>query len=465
MRAKTVIEQQILASSFRDRNGFVFTREGTLYRQVNEAHKEYYDRLMQSGLYDALTESGLLVRHEDSGIDRAIAPDAYKVIRPEVVDFISYPYEWSFSQLKDAALATLSIQRLAMRYGMSLRDASAYNIQFYRGAPILIDTLSFEVLREGEPWIAYRQFCQHFLGPLSLMSYRDVRLQQLLRANIDGLPVDLVASLLPFRARMAFPLFLHVFLHARSQRRHSGMAVRDRVSGQFSLRAFTGLIDSLEKGVRRLTRRRQLSGWVDYYNEATHYSSEALEHKKRFVEQCLEALVPRLVWDLGANTGMFSRLASARGVTTVSFEMDPVCVEVNYTRARLEQEENLLPLVLDLTNPSPGIGWANEERAPLVERGPADLVIALALVHHLAIANNVPLERIAAFLSTLCRSLVIEFVPKNDEKVQQLLANRVDIFPDYTQQGFEGAFKRHFDIERCEEVRASERVLYLMRAH
>jgi hypothetical protein len=459
------MEHQVLPSSFRDRNGFVFTCEGTLYRQVNEAHKEHYDHLMQSGLYDALTESGLLVRHEDSGIERAVAPDAYKVISPEVVDFISYPYEWSFSQLKDAALATLSIQRLAMRYGMSLRDASAYNIQFHRGAPILIDTLSFEVLREGEPWIAYRQFCQHFLGPLSLMSYRDARLQQLLRANVDGLPVDLVASLLPFRARMAFPLFLHVFLHARSQRRYSGMAVRDRVSGRFSLRAFTGLIDSLEKGVRRLTRRRQLSGWVDYYNEADHYSSEALEHKTQFVEQCLEALVPGLVWDLGANTGMFSRLASARGATTVSFEMDPVCVEMNYARTRSEQEENLLPLVLDLTNPSPGIGWANEERAPLSERGPADLVIALALVHHLAIVNNVPLERIAAFLSTLGTSLVIEFVPKNDEKVQQLLSNRVDIFPDYTQQGFERAFKHHFDIERREEIRASERVLYLMRTH
>lgn len=460
-----MIEPQVLPSSFRDRNGFVFVREATLYRQVNKAHEEHFDRLMESGLYDALTERGLLVRHQDSGIDRAIAPDAYKVIRPDVVDFISYPYEWSFSQLKDAALATLSIQREAMRHGMSLRDASAYNIQFHRGAPILIDTLSFEVLREGEPWIAYRQFCQHFLGPLSLMSYRDVRLQQLLRANIDGLPVDLVASLLPFRARMAFPLFLHVFLHARSQRRHRGTAVREHVSGRFSLRAFTGLIDSLEKGIRRLTRRRELSGWVDYYDEASHYSSEALEHKKRFVEQCLESLGPGLVWDLGANTGMFSRLAAASGATTVSFEMDPVCVEENYAQARSKQEENLLPLVLDLTNPSPGIGWANEERATLVERGPADLAIALALVHHIAIANNVPFERIAAFLSTLCKNLVIEFVPKNDEKVQQLLVNRVDIFSDYSQQAFEGAFKQHFDIERREEIRASERVLYLMRAH
>jgi len=214
-----------LSASFRDPSGFLFTRQGVLYRQVNQAYQPHYDKLLNSGLYDKLVKAGLLIPHEEVGVEPAEPSLAYKVLRPERVDFISYPYEWSFSQLQDAALATMAIQKLALDAGMVLKDSSAYNIQFYRGRPVLIDTLSFEAYREGEPWVAYRQFCQHFLAPLSLMAYTDVRLNQLLRIYIDGVPLDLAVRLLPGRTRFDLGLATHIHLHAVAQQRYADKAV------------------------------------------------------------------------------------------------------------------------------------------------------------------------------------------------------------------------------------------------
>jgi len=456
-----------VAGSFRDPSGFVFRRAGVLYRQVNAVHAADYNHLMTSGLYDDLTRSGSLVAHEETSVEAEVPSKAHKVLRPEVVDFVSYPYEWCFGQLKDAALVTLDIQRRALDAGMSLRDASAYNIQFHRGRPLLIDTLSFEKLRPGTPWIAYRQFCQHFLAPLALMSYTDVRAGDLARIYLDGVPLDLATRLLPARARFRIPLLLHLFLHARGEKRYAGRSDQAGASGGragFTLQAFKGLIDSLSGGIEKMTAHEQRSTWVDYYGEADHYGPDSMGAKKDLVSSLIAEIDPALVWDLGANTGDFSRLASARGIKTIAFEADRACVEENYRRVKANGEKSLLPLVLDLTNPSPAIGWDNRERMTLRDRGPVDLVMALALLHHLAIANNVPLARVAELLSGLGRRLIIEFVPKTDEMVQRLLATREDIFGDYTRAVFEKEFERLFEIERVEEIAGSERVLYLMRA-
>jgi hypothetical protein len=416
---------------------------------------------MASGLYEKLVAAGLLIPHEETG--DPVTDDAYRVIRPERVGFISYPYEWCFGQLKDAALATLRIQEIALDFGMSLRDASAYNVQFRGGRPVLVDTLSFERVREGVPWVAYRQFCQHFLAPLALMAYRDVRLGQLLRTNVDGIPLDLAASLLPRRARLRFSLFLHLFSHARSQRRHALDAAAPRTGRRFTLRAFRGLIDSLGTAVRRLEWTPGRSVWSAYYAEDLGYSDEAFEHKKELVRKFVEEVAPGTVWDLGGNVGVFARIPAAQGIPTVCFDVDPSCVEANYRQVVADGETNLFPQVLDLTNPSPAVGWANRERQSLVERGPADMALALALVHHLAIGNNVPLPMVAEFLSETCRWLLVEFVPKEDPRVGTLLATREDIFPHYNVEGFERAFARRFHIERREEIRESPRILYLMR--
>jgi len=449
-----------IPGSFRDPSGFLFYRDGSLYRQVNITYKENYDHLMSSGLYEALADAELLLPHKEVDIEGARPDRAYKIIKPEVIPFISYPYEWTFSQLKMGALTTLEIAKRSLDFGMSLKDSSAYNIQFRKGRPIFIDTLSFEKYRAGEPWVAYRQFCQHFLAPLTLMSYRDIRLNQLFRVYIDGVPLDLASSLLPFRTRLKFSLFSHLHLHARSQKHFADKTVN--MSGhKVSRLSFLGLIDNLESAVRKLKWRPQGSEWANYY-EDTNYSPEALSHKREIVVRFLEEINPKMVWDLGANIGLFSRIASKRGIQTISFDIDPVAVEKNYLQCLKDDERNILPLLLDLTNPSPSIGWENEERKSLLERGPADAALALALVHHLAISNNLPLEKIAHFFSKICIWLIIEFIPKSDSQVQRLLLTREDIFPDYTKRVFEDEFQKYFSILNCVKIRDSERTMYFM---
>jgi hypothetical protein len=424
--------------------------------------------LVASGLFGRLIQARLLIPHQEVDIPPAEPVLAYKVIQPERVDFISYPYEWCFSQLKDAAMVTLKVQKMALQAGFSLKDSSAYNIQFQRGRPILIDSLSLESYQEGQPWAAYRQFCQHFLAPLALMSWRDVRLSQLLRLYIDGPPLDLASRLLPWRTRLDFGLLTHIHLHASLQKRPTAASApvstgNPRRSPTLSKVGLLGLIDSLEAAVKKLRWVNAETPWGEYYQEhAGHYSKAAFEHKRQVVQDFLAQAQPRRVWDLGANTGVFSRIASQQNIPTLAFDIDPLAVEKNYLTCQADGDELLLPLVLDLTNPSPALGWNNAERMSLGQRAPADAVLALALIHHLALANNVPLESLADFFAGICRWLVIEFVPKADSQVQILLASRPDIFPNYTQKGFEAAFQRCFRIHARVAVQDSPRTLYLL---
>ncbi len=452
-----------MGASFRDPSGFLFTRDGNLYRQINQSYAEEYGRLIESGLYDKLIKARILVPHTEVDIPPSDTTTAFKVIKPERIPFISYPYEWAFSQLKDAALATLSLQKRALKLEMSLKDASAYNIQFQNGKPLLIDTLSFEIYQEGKPWVAYRQFCQHFLAPLALMSYVDIRLGQLLRVYIDGVPLDIASELLPLRTKFNFGLLTHIHLHASAQRRYAGAAVKQPAAGKgMSKQSMIGLIESLESTIKKLTWKPAGTEWGNYY-EITNYTDAAFEHKKELVSKWLDQVNPHSVWDLGANTGVFSRLASGRGISTISFDIDPAAVEQNYRQVRSAKEQNILPLVLDLTNPSPAIGWHNRERESFSDRAPAEMIFALALIHHLAISNNVPFPQLADFFHDMGQWLIIEYVPKSDSQLQRLLASRVDIFDHYTRDDFEEIFRQRFDILETVQVRESERFIYLMR--
>ncbi len=423
------LSKKTLPGSFRDPSGFIFRSDGILYRQIQKSYKEHYDHLMASGLYENLAKAGLLIPHEEAGLRGDDSADFYKTIRPEAIPFISYPYEWSFSQLKDAALATLEIQKRALQHGMSLVDSSAYNIQYLRGRPVLIDTLSFRKYVEGEPWTAYRQFCQHFLAPLALMSMKDIRLGQLSRIYIDGVPLDLASGLLPSKSKLKFPLLLHLHLHAKSQKRYADRSVNIK-NRKVSCQAFLGLIDSLESAIAHFSWKPGGTEWADYYQD-TNYTAAGLEHKSQLVGEYLKEAQPRLLWDLGANDGHFSRIGGRMGALTISFDIDPACVERNYLQCKHEKDINLLPLLSDLTNPSPSIGWENEERMSIFERGPADAAMALALIHHLCISNNVPFVKAAVFFNRITRFLIIEFVPKDDSQVRRLLATREDIFPHY----------------------------------
>ena len=447
-------------ASFRDLEGFLFTREGILFRQINQCGKANYDKFMSSGLYERLVKAGQLIQHEEIDVQPAEAASVYKIIQPALVPFITYPYEWSFSQLKDAALTTLSIQKKALKAGLSLKDASAYNIQFVNGKPALIDTLSFELYREGQSWTAYRQFCQHFLAPLTLMAKRDVRLSQLLRIYIDGIPLDLTSRLLPLRTWFNTGLAAHIHFHAAAQKRYANME-KIKSTPSINKLGLTGLLDNLGKTVSSLKWQPRKSDWGDYY-DFTNYSAVAFNEKSRIIREWSRRISPMLVWDLGANTGSFSRIATEAGALTVAADIDPLAVEKNYLDVKKNNETKLLPIVLDLTNPSAGLGWANNERSSFTERGPADLVLALALIHHLAISNNVPLTNLAEFFAHMGKQLIIEFIPKTDSQVQRLLASRKDIFADYQEAGFEAAFSHYFTIAEKQQIPESQRILYLM---
>ncbi len=452
------------SGSFRDPDGFVYRLEGRLLRQINRSGARCYDLLMSSGLYAALVSDNLLIPHAEVGLEVSPEPEiAHRVIAPEEIPFVSLPWEWCFSQIKDAALLTLHIQQKAMEFGMTLKDCSAFNVQFLHGRPVFIDTLSFEPYEEGMPWTPYRQFCQHFLAPLALMSRVDVRLSRLTEGFLDGIPLDLASALLPWRTRLSPGTMLHIHAHARTQRKYADAVVgKERFQARMSRTALLGLLDSLEGCVRSLKWEPAGTEWADYYSDDS-YSGTALEHKRAIIADYLRSCQPSTVWDLGANTGLFSRIASESGAQVVAFDVDPACVERNYVQVRVNNEENLLPLLQDLTNPSSPRGWAGRERPSLQQRGPADCVMALALVHHIAISNNVPLPIVADFLRSVTRKhLIIEFVPKTDPKVQKLLATREDIFPDYTEPGFELAFEHCFSPVRKDRIQDSERILYLM---
>jgi ribosomal protein L11 methylase PrmA len=460
MRSLMRNENQVRAS-FRDPSGFLFQQNNILYRQVNQKYALDYARLIESGLYDKLSSAGLLIKHKEVNVSPPQPALAFKVIEPQLVRFISYPYEWAFSQLKDAALTTLSIQKRALKFDMSLKDASAYNIQFHHGKAILIDTLSFEIYKEGEAWVAYKQFCQHFLAPLALMSKVDVRLNQLLRIYIDGVPLDLASRLLPISTRLNFGLAAHIHLHASAQEKYSDQAKAQPIKNKVSKQSLIALIENLTATVKKLEWNPVGTEWGDYYN-ITNYSDSAFEHKKQLVSEWVSRVNPASVWDLGANNGTFTRLASASGIPSIAFDVDPAAVEQNYRQVKLNKEDKLLPLVQDLTNPSPSLGWQNSERDSLFERAPADMVFALAVIHHLAISNNVPLLQLADFFSPACNWLIIEFVPKSDSQVQKLLTSRLDIFDQYTLEDFEKKFETRFVIHEKVNVQESDRYLYLM---
>ncbi|MDE2768113.1 MAG: class I SAM-dependent methyltransferase [Chloroflexota bacterium] len=453
-----------LPGSFRDPAGFVFRRDGSFFRQVNRSYQATFATLMRSGLYATLVDRELLIAHEDADPGLGPEPDAVAVLRPEQLEFVSYPFEWSFSQLKASALTTLRVQRLALAHGLSLKDASAYNVQLHRGRPVLIDTLSFEPYEPGLPWVGYRQFCQHFLAPLALMAFRDIRLGTLLQRHLDGLPLDLAAGLLPWRTRLRPGLLMHLHLHSRAQARYADSdRTRASLAGRMSRRRLDALLESLESTVRRLSWNPAGTPWASYGDQSS-YSDAAFADKERLVTEYAAQAATTSVWDIGGNVGVFSRIAAASGASVVSIDSDSGAVDLNYRQMAESGERNLFPIVADLTSPSPALGWDNCEVTALTERGPAGLLMALALVHHLAIGNNTRFERLAQFFAKLGRRLLIEFVPPDDPMAVRLLTMRNHTFPWYTQQEFEATFDRWFQIQRSDRIADSNRHLYLMRA-
>jgi len=448
-------------SSFRDPSGIVFEEENVIYRQINTVYKPHYNCLTHSGLYATLVKQCLLVRHAE--VDRdGIGGDKYLVIQPEKIPFISYPYEWPFEAYKDAALTVLRIHETALKYGMILKDASAYNIQFLNGGPVLIDTLSFETYREGRPWEAYGQFCRHFLAPLLLMAYVDARLGRLMQNYIDGIPLDLAAGLL--NRRGGFSAWQHITLHTRSIKRYENADFEKKHKSDFKLKKslHIAMIQSLSRTIEKLKIKNNKSEWGDYY-QCNNYTESSSGHKEKLVKRYFDKIGQvSMTWDFGANDGRYSGIALKNSGYVAAFDIDHIALDRNYTNIK-KTKERMIPLFLDITNPSPSIGFANMERGGIEQRQKPDVIIMLAVIHHLSISNNVPFEMTARWLASLCEHLIIEFVPKEDSQVKRMLAMREDIFNNYTIDEFEAVFSRYFSLCEKQGIEGSDRVLYLFK--
>ena len=444
-------------ASYRDNSGFVFKQNGTVYRYVHPRYELHYTKLMSSGLYDELVRRNYLIPHKEISETTSFGFTEGKVLLPEQIPFISYPYEWSFDMWKDAALLTLQLASASLQKGMILKDATPFNIQFYRGRPVFIDTLSFENYEAGKPWVAYRQFCECFLAPLLLMHYCHPDTGKLFTAYPNGIPMQLLVSLLPKRSKWNMNTFLHVHLQAKFSGRQRQ---KPAAANHFSQQKLELLLKGLESFVQKISAKNVKTTWDDYYTD-TILGDDYLKEKTRLVQSFCNFIDYKTVIDLGANDGHFSLLFSDTK-DVIATDADANCINDLYLKIKREKKLNILPLVNDLTTPSPAIGWNNTERESITARLNADLVLALALVHHLAIAANVPLPLIANWLQPMGEYLIVEFVPKADEKVKQLLQHRTDIFDDYSLENFRSIFAEKYKILKEEKAGNTNRVLFLM---
>lgn len=463
---------QKVNSSFRDPGSQVFQSEDGVYRLIRKEAVSDYKALMESGLYQKLVAARLLVPHEDVTVECASmkeSPDDI-VIRPRTVPFISYPFEWNFSALKAAALNTLKIQKLCLDHGMTLQDATAFNIQYLDGHWVMIDTGSFQRMPVLRPWGAYRQFCQHFLAPLLLMAYGDTKLLSLFARNLDGIPLDIAAKLLPLKVRLRPAVYMHIVMHSRYMARDFSTTATEVQARPVSRASAYGLIDQLAGMIGALNIRKTETVWTEYETSHT-YQPQEFSDKEAFIASSFARMktdAPLSIWDLGANTGHFSRLMAniaPPDSSIVAFEYDDMTVEAGYIASRSCDRNRPLHLWMDLLNPTPDCGWAQQEWKGLIERGPADMVLVLALVHHLCLSGNISFSQLASFLSRIAGHMIIEFVPKDDPQSRRLLKTRKDIYQDYHQVAFESAMAQHFVVLETKTVSSTGRTLYLMKNH
>lgn len=431
-------------ASFRDPSSRVYVGNGLVFREVYASYLPVYDHLMQSGLYEELQKCEFLIPHRE--VDRN---QHYAMLEVDQVPFISYPYEWSFPLIQEAALTTLAINRVAMKYGMILKDASAYNMQIINRQTKLIDTCSFMLYQPGMPWWAYSQFLRHFLCPLLLIKYDHPETAlKLLQTHIDGIPVPLAAHRMPFITRFKWGMWAHLFSQSLN------FNVNPKWSVTINQTALTALLEHLYNFVYSLDYKSPISDLLQYAERGS-YSLKALKDKKGIVYDMIQQVQGDLFLDLGSNTGNYSVIAVKSGKYVIAVDSSHDCI------CQLFQCLNTLPLVVDICQPSPGIGWANQERKPFWDRvGRVDCIMALAIIHHLCLKNNIPLELVADLLADHTRYLIIEWVPPEDPKAQQLLGNKQ--VPRYDYDTFIMEFTRHFLIRRVVNVYDSDRKIYFM---
>lgn len=446
-------------ASFRDPSGFMFYDGSVLRRAINPIYFPQYQKLKETGFFRNLISNGLLIPHEETSVsnDRI-------VITPEVIPFITNPYEWSFEQYKHAALHTLKIQKYALSKGFILKDASAYNITFHKGKPIFIDTLSFDFYEEGSPWRAYKQFITHFFGPLVLAKYHGTEVFKMMQTHINGLPVQLISSLLPSRTKLSSVVYPNIHLLAKMESKHSEDYKAETKIASLSKKAQENILDSLYDFIKNL-KLKQATEWGDYYSK-TNYDSAAFEAKKKLIQQWVAPIAPQKLIDVGGNDGTFARTVIKTVPHVIVTDIDSNAVDHNYQQVQQNKEQNMLPFVCDVLQPAPGIGFNNTERSSLIERlvpYAPDVTLALALIHHITLSGNVPFEKSAAFFAAFSKNLIIEFPTREDSWVESLLLRKrefINHFDFYHQDEFEKGYSQYFTLEKKEAVNGTKRLLY-----
>ncbi|HTE25344.1 methyltransferase domain-containing protein [Flavitalea sp.] len=447
-------------SSYRDPSGHIFEQDGIIYRQINKSYAEDYSQLKNSGLLAKLIAKKQMVKHEEMNAIAGANDSAWMVIKPEKIKAISYPSEWSFDALKAAALLHLDIMETALAHDMILKDASPYNVQFVSGQAIFIDTLSFQRYNQDLPWIAYRQFCECFLFPLLLENYKRFYINQVYQSFPDGITAAETATLLPFRSRLSLGCWLHVFLPASvAKTKHT---VRGEI--RFSKKKMINLVSHLRALILGLkSNDKSPAAWNTYYAE-TILSENYLASKRTIFTQLTGDLQISVAIDIGSNDGFFSNLLSSKGAIVIAIDNDAPSINRLFLLSKKESL-NILSLVVDITAPTPATGFRNLERSSFLQRLDCDLILALALVHHLVIGKNIPLSMLASFFSEYTKWLLIEFVPKDDPKVTAMLANREDVFPDYNHENFESTLAVYFDLINKQTIPGTTRTMYLYKKH
>lgn len=449
-------------ASFRDPSGYIFHDGEMLRRAILPIYFPQYERLKSSGFFDTLIKKGLLISHEETSVseDRI-------VITPEKIPFITNPYEWSFEQFKHAALLTLQIQKYALSKGFILKDASAYNVTFHNGKPVFIDTLSFDFYEENTPWRAYKQFITHFFGPLVLAKYHGTDIFKMLQTHIDGIPVKLIASLLPKKSKWSSTLFTNIHLLAKMESKHSEDYKAETKVARLSRKAQNNILESLFGYIKDL-KVHEATEWGNYYDK-TNYDSLAFDGKKQLIREWVSTLMAKTLIDVGGNDGTFARTVIDQLDHVMVTDIDPNAVDYNYFLSQKNNETKMLPFVCDVLQPAPGIGFNNTERSSLIDRlreYQPDVTMALALIHHVTLSGNVPFEKSAEFFAKFSRYLIIEFPKREDSWVTSLLVRKrefINHFDFYNQKNFEQGYLEYFQIEKIQPIEGTQRVLYLLK--
>jgi hypothetical protein len=450
------------ASSFRDPSGYVFTDEGVVKRVIFPIYFKQFQALTESGFFENLFANKLLIPHKQLS-----KTDTEIVIQPEQIPFITYPYEWSFNMYKEAALLTLKLQKYSIEKGFSLKDASAFNVTFLDGKAIFIDTLSFDLYKENTPWRAYKQFITHFLGPLVLAHYHGAQSLKIMSNFIDGIPIKMIASMLPFKTKLNPFLYSNIHLLAKFEDKHNEDYKGETKVTSLSKKGQLNIIESLYDFIKHL-KLKEHSEWGNYYNK-TNYIDEAFNLKSEIINKWISNLKAEALIDVGGNDGTFVRKIDRKLKHTLVCDIDNNAVDFNYKQIKENKETYITPFVLDVLNPSASIGFQNTERDSFLDRIKTfspDVTLALAVIHHMSLSGNVTFDMSAQFFASFSKHLIIEFPKRNDSWVQRLLNSKVDFkdhFDFYNIENFETSYLKYFELVEKQDIHNSERVMYLLK--